>query len=289
MPEERFSFRWGVKWLDRGWLQVPSLFFDCYQRAGVTRMEFLFVLHLARYRFESSWGEARPSLSTIAGEMGCTVRTVQRLRRSLQGKGYLEVLQVPGFPSVYSFQGLAGAMVRLAGRGDSGVRGDMGVTPTPDKDVAGGVTLVSPEEEQQEQKDKQQRAAAALSPTAGGEEARKALLESGVSEEAAKRLLLKHGSSRILTVVARAKEHEGIRNVPGWIVQALDRDYFVGPAEEDQAGATASRRALAACAYRRNPQLGICPGESGEREAWTWCATCDRLLSGSGPVERGRG
>ncbi|NVM57599.1 MAG: helix-turn-helix domain-containing protein [Desulfobacterales bacterium] len=129
MDEERFSFRWGIPWLDWAYLQVPSFFFERYAQAGLTRMEFLFVLHLARYKFESVRGQSAPSLVTVSREMGYSVRQVQRLRSSLEEKGFLIVGARLGRPSVYSFENLARRLLQLEIASDKNVTPDIYVTP----------------------------------------------------------------------------------------------------------------------------------------------------------------
>ena len=142
--EERISFRWGIPWLDSDWLQVPCLFFRHYGALGVSRPEFLMVLHLASYKHESPGGAARPSVGRIAAEMGLKKRQVQNLRRSLEGKGYLEVTSRLGKASEYSFRGLAEALLEW----DRGVQSS---APRAIQCTPGVQSSAPKQEEQQEQ------------------------------------------------------------------------------------------------------------------------------------------
>lgn len=113
MNDDRFSSRWDIPWLDVGFVQVPNCFFRHYKELGITRDEFLFIMHLATYKYESARGYAYPSLGTIAQQMGLSRRQVRRLRKSLEDNGWLTVYRRPGETSVYSFQAFALAMMRL--------------------------------------------------------------------------------------------------------------------------------------------------------------------------------
>lgn len=155
--DDRFSFRWGVPWLDMGFLQVPNCFFKRYAELGISKDEYLFVLHLAVYKYESPRGVAQPSLGTIARQMGISKRQVQRLRASLEDGGWLTVRLRPGETSLYDFQAFALAMMRLEevalrrrlpnpGPGcytHITSRGDTCVMGTHDTHVMGGVTPTS--------------------------------------------------------------------------------------------------------------------------------------------------
>jgi hypothetical protein len=146
--DDHISFRWGIPWLDRDYMQIPTAFFRFYHQVGLTRAEFLFVLHLASYKFESREGQSRPSLTTIAGEMGISVRTAQRLRAHLEEGGLLQVFYQRGKPSIYSFHLLARALLEAEKQGEQNVTPDTHVTPTPDTHVTPPLTPVSPEEEE---------------------------------------------------------------------------------------------------------------------------------------------
>lgn len=111
--EEKFSFRWGIPLLDEGFTQIPNHFFRVYSRL-ISRTEWLFICHLSTYQYESREGECRPSLQTIAREMGYqNVRSAQLLRASLENKKYLTVVYRPGRESLYCFKKLSEALMAL--------------------------------------------------------------------------------------------------------------------------------------------------------------------------------
>lgn len=112
MTDDRFSFRWGIPWLDIGFVQVPNFFFKRYTELGISGTEFRFILHLAVYRFESPRGKACPALGTIAKQMGLSRRRVRALRASLEQAGWLTVRQRVGDTSLYDFQAFALAAQR---------------------------------------------------------------------------------------------------------------------------------------------------------------------------------
>lgn len=111
-----FSFRWGIPVLDEAMSYVPIYRFMLrnYARAGVTREEFLCITHLADYRYESEKGESRPSLMTIADQMGYkNEQSVRNLIKSLEKKSMVEVVRRPGKTSIYDFSGFAKLVLEL--------------------------------------------------------------------------------------------------------------------------------------------------------------------------------
>ena len=105
--EERFSFRWGIPWLDSGHTSIPNFMLRHYIEVGVTRAEFLAILHLASYHYESAQGQASPSLATVANEMGMTRRGLRKLLRSLEEKGMLTRHYRTGDTSIYILEGFS--------------------------------------------------------------------------------------------------------------------------------------------------------------------------------------
>jgi len=108
MVDERFSFRWGIPLLDEGYTTIPNFMFRYYAGAGVTRVEFLLILHLASYKYESPNGQASPGLETIAEEMGFQgSASVCYHLRNLEAKGMLTRRLRPGNTSIYDFEGFS--------------------------------------------------------------------------------------------------------------------------------------------------------------------------------------
>jgi len=114
MSEDTFSFRWGIDILDEGFTSFPNHFWKVYSQV-LDRQEWLFVCHLATYKYDSPEGECRPSLVTIAEQMGYKdIRSVQKIRASLQDKGLLTVVYRTGRTSLYDFSVLAHQLQALS-------------------------------------------------------------------------------------------------------------------------------------------------------------------------------
>jgi hypothetical protein len=108
MAEDRFSFRWGIPWLDSGCTTIPNFMIRHYIEAGVTRAEFLVILHLAAHHCETAEGQAGPSLATVAAEMG--YRDSESVRyhiRNLEAKDMLTRTLRAGETSVYDLSGFS--------------------------------------------------------------------------------------------------------------------------------------------------------------------------------------
>ena len=122
--ERSFSFRWGVPLLDDHYTQIPNIFLRHYAEVGVSRQEFLFVLHLASYKYESANSKCKPSLETIASEMGYAhVNGVRKLAQSLEEKKLLAIHHRPGRANEYNFAALSEALIKATQQKD---------TPTPE-------------------------------------------------------------------------------------------------------------------------------------------------------------
>lgn len=144
--DDLFSFRWGIALLDNGDTRIPNFFFDHYTEAGISRSEFLTILHLARYQFERPDSECRPSIGTVARQMGYTARGLQKVLAGLEKRGLLRREFRPGQTTIYDFSELSRAiLVKEMGGGEPQF------TPTPEPQFTPGVNPSSPKEEQQEE------------------------------------------------------------------------------------------------------------------------------------------
>lgn len=247
MEGDHFSSRWDIPWLDVGFVQVPNCFFRHYKELGITRDEFLFIMHLATYKYESAQGYAYPSLGTIAQQMGLSRRQVRRLRKSLEGNGWLTVYRRPGETSVYSFQAFALAMMRLEeiamrsrrpGQDPGGRTPTSGVPRTP---VSGGVghprprgsdTPVRglghpcpPNNKQETQKKKEKEGSSSSSGTPiwelGGQ-----MQDIGISQEHGIELIERYGAERIEEVLTAVRaQGEKVRGRAAWVIAALKRKF----------------------------------------------------------------
>lgn len=114
MSDETFSFRWGILLLDGGYTDVPNFMLDNYAQAGVSRPEFLTIVHLARYQFESRASECRPSVATVAQQMGYSARGLQKILAGLVERGLLARRPRRGKTTVYDFSGFSRAVLKLS-------------------------------------------------------------------------------------------------------------------------------------------------------------------------------
>jgi hypothetical protein len=102
-----FSFRWGIPVEDAGHTNVPNFFFDHYAEAGVTRAEFLVILHLARYQYERLGSVSRPSMREVARQMGYSARGLRKVLAGMETRGLLVRHYRRGDTTVYDFSGFS--------------------------------------------------------------------------------------------------------------------------------------------------------------------------------------
>lgn len=220
---ERFSFRWGIPWLDRGYMIVPNFFFRHYVEVGVTRPEFLFVLHLAAYRFESERGVARPSLRKVAEEMGYKKRQVQRIVKTLKDKKWLVVTERPGKASEYNFEALARALLRASERdngNDGGVTHDTGRGVT--HDMGRGVTHDTRRRRREEEETVEKRRPSDIYAQVD-REATERLVLVGYGVDMATKMVERYGGKLVLAVLDRAVEGDHLGGEGDWIRRELAR------------------------------------------------------------------
>lgn len=128
----RHSFRWGIDVLDDGYVPVYNFMLRNYARAGVTRSEFLCIIHLAAYHYDSPNGKAEPAQDTIAKEMGYKHRnSVNNLIKSLRDKALLLVEDRPGDTLVYNFAPFSRKMYELWQAEQGGAQPNVQVDANP--------------------------------------------------------------------------------------------------------------------------------------------------------------
>ena len=113
--DSSFSFTWGLDLLnDIGHTRIFNFMLRRYTMLGLSRLEMLCLIHLASYHYESPIGESKPSLVTIAKQMGYSHRRhVSRLVAGLEHKGMLSVTRRLGDTSIYNARPFAVAAFRL--------------------------------------------------------------------------------------------------------------------------------------------------------------------------------
>lgn len=160
-PKEKISVRWGIPALDdKGGLYVYGFMLRNYAKAKITRDEFLCILHLAAYHYESAGGESSPALGTVAALMGYAhENSVRNLTASLVEKGMLEIEHRVGETSVYNLHGFATAMLEWEATPTSqcSPTPTLGCTPTPTSQCETPLHPSVPEEEETKKKSKSKK------------------------------------------------------------------------------------------------------------------------------------
>lgn len=87
----RLSVRFGEEILARGHTAIPNLVLNYYVPLGLTGPEVLFTIHVWQHWWSDR--DPYPSLRTIATRMGISVRQAKRYVESLEGKGFLRVVE----------------------------------------------------------------------------------------------------------------------------------------------------------------------------------------------------
>jgi hypothetical protein len=109
--------------------------FEHYVEVGVTRHEFYFIGHLAKFKYETKDGKSMPSMQTVAKEMGYAhVNSCYNLAKSLEEKNMLRIQRRDGHTSIYNFEQFTLACAKAAGI-DFGIPLHSNVTPPPQPSV----------------------------------------------------------------------------------------------------------------------------------------------------------
>lgn len=133
----RYSFRWGVPEIeDFGGVYIYGWMLRNYAAAGIKPIEFLAIVHVSAYHYESARGVARPSLATIARQMGFAHKnSVYRILAGMadpdrEGGPLLVITHKPGLACEYNAAPLARRLLDLereraesASKDDSSRRG----------------------------------------------------------------------------------------------------------------------------------------------------------------------
>jgi len=118
------KFRWGVpEWDKASFTMIPNVVLKNYARVpwvgangrrgtGISNQEAMFIFHLASFKWEAFWGgEPSPSIDTLRKRMGYAERkSITKLRKSLEYKGLLTVIERPGWTHVYDFSNFSQAI-----------------------------------------------------------------------------------------------------------------------------------------------------------------------------------
>jgi len=101
MAEQSNDRVWDVP-LRKNFTKIPNEFIDFAIEAGLDTAAFMLICCLARFHYNSSSGQSKPSLNTLARMTGYSARTVRRKLASLHKDGFIDIESRPGRPSVYS-------------------------------------------------------------------------------------------------------------------------------------------------------------------------------------------
>jgi hypothetical protein len=255
MEDGSFSFRWGVPVLQDRFMCIPNFFFDCYAEAGVTGTEFLLILHLARYRFEKRGSQSRPSLSTVARQMGCTQRALQKTLAGLEERGLIRRCYRPGYTTVYEFSDFSRAVqaVKLStGANPSSPPEHLGGEPQ----FGGGANPGSPEEERMKRTNKHDDADGL---TDEQSRAFDLLVDFGVFHSAARQIARQRDLAVVRGWLQYAENAPGLENPPAFVVRRLrDGEPVPPPAARDNHRDESVTAVCPACSRRICADM-ICP------------------------------
>jgi DNA-binding MarR family transcriptional regulator len=279
--ERKFSFRWGIAILDAAQQFTPIYDFllKNYAKLGVTRQEFLAIVHLASYHYETARGQSAPSLRTVADEMGYSDRrSVQKLIKSLEAKGMVRVHRAQrGKPSVYDLSPFAEACLNLwqehleeattESTGELELRGELEFTPTCEPPFTPPVNSSSPETEEINRRREQQQHAPGgadvvvtsfsqkkeerLLP-ADSDAAFKHLRALGMIEDVARKLSVNNSPRQVITVARAARDKD---SPAGWARRALEEGWDVQ--DPDKANEDTLREKAKRCAQGRGDACPI--------------------------------
>ena len=128
--EDKFCFTWGLGNLaDMGFVPLYAFMLRTYAQLGLSRQEMLCIIHLASYHYNSPRGESRPSLDTVAKQMGYAHKQrVWEIIAKLEKDGRLLVTRRPGFTSIYDAHPFAKAAYDLWVQAEAQKQQEEGVT-----------------------------------------------------------------------------------------------------------------------------------------------------------------
>lgn len=256
---------------------MPNFFFDRYSEAGISRTQFLVILHLARYQYESANSQCRPSVPTIAKQMGYTVRSLQKVLSTMQASGILKRHYRSGLPTIYDFTGFSYAVLRaeLYARNTPAdaipnqlhflleLGGEPQDTPSGEPQDTPVVNPRTPKEEKEEEQGRSDDDEL----TADQKTAYLALTHFGVDPTVAHRIAASRDSAQVLGWIARAEVSKSLRDPEGFVVRRLLDNEPVPKKRKSKRGLdVATCPGCSQVGYRERlcPDCGRCPD----------CCTC---------------
>ena len=213
---DRISFRWGVPILDDRYVPVYTWMLHNYARAGVTREEFLLIIHLAEFHYETPNGESRPGLETIREYMGYAhVNSVYRLRDQLVEKGLLRVTKRHGRTDVYDVKPFSERLLALWEAERAPLHSSVGV----DLHSSVGAPLHPSVDEEKELRRERQKGVVV--------DTRLKNLTEGVADETLNELVERYGLETVMEYAEWYAEGRRAGKVkgPGWLRSALENGW----------------------------------------------------------------
>jgi hypothetical protein len=227
VSDNAFSFRWGVPALDGGFTDIPNLFLDYYTQAGVNRNEFLVIIHLARYQYNSRGSESRPSLDTVASQLDYTTRNLRKIFSGLEKRGLLKRNYRQGMTTIYDFSGFSRKLIEVARRAGEELddRGEPQDRGTPEPQAPPPRNCRTSEEEKQEEHINN-NGAGALNPER--DRILELLRDFGIAEGVAEKLADSDNCSydRVQAWIHYARTATGVNNPQGLVVDSLRNGYL---------------------------------------------------------------
>ncbi len=136
-----FDYRLGIPILEAA--QCGQFLYDFmlrgYHTTGLTHGEFITVLHFLAYHYNTPKGQSRPSLSTVANEMGIEADRVSNILASIENKGMAKIIRRPGLTSIYSFEPLVNTCLHWWWQDQFGEP-----FPTPRENTSGSENTTTP-------------------------------------------------------------------------------------------------------------------------------------------------
>lgn len=238
---------------------MPNFFFDRYTEAGVSRAEFLTILHLSRYQYEKANSECRPSVTTVAAQMGYSVRGLQKVLAGMERRGLLKRRYRAGRATIYDFKGFSWTLLStelLARSAPDDVPaeqlalalgGEPQFTPTGEPGFTTVVNPSSPEEQHKEQQTRNDVDDA-------DQNALKRLLGFGVDVPVARKLARVRTVGHVSGWIAYANGASNLRDPVGFVVRRLLDDVPV------PAGGVQVKRSRGGAGRSRQVVGFTCPG-----------------------------
>jgi hypothetical protein len=81
--------RWGKDLTGSGWTAIPNALFVYSQDLGLTSLDIVIILHLAKFWWRKG-NDPHPSKKTLAAMIGVNPRTIQRAIAKLEDKQYIK-------------------------------------------------------------------------------------------------------------------------------------------------------------------------------------------------------